>query len=582
MCNGFVQNNKECATNSNIEVIHMKYKWNKWLSDVDEVIEVCIRDMQEIAPSHKRGASYELIARQWFTQMPLHAYALSHFDTSEGYQIQLSEMRNKFNYRYKRKHYWYKWFEKNYPIYSVLQKGNEYKGNTKVMIHPDHDMVMKLATPEEIGKVYETDVDPLQEVDWIDIDLDNLQRFLLVSEYNVEKKKHVGKNYIRKIKNNITQARGIIKLAQYYDHSVVDNLTGDVRYKIPQPYKISPFGRKYYTGAFALQNKSSELRAACMGRCWSVDIDSSVFRFYKMLAKIYNVEHSTLDILLADKGSFRNELAMCLQNVSTDTDYLVKLVKQAITALGFGARDTSYWDPATKKQSAIAEIIKNKDDRDRLTSHPYWCDLKRIYNEIKTHIKKDPDIVDPYKTDPQYWVKNKYTIDRLMSLLYQRYEAQIMERTIELLTDAQRQPKLWVHDGVYTLLHPMKKGEMQAIEMILREEMNPYVKFEITEHEEYRVQFTEEIKKEETEHERNISAEEMLAAQWAYDNQFMNQDQLTPEERLAALRMRNPEYVENSSGESGETPGGHYNGTGPDPEYIQEYYATVEKENNND
>lgn len=549
----------------------MRSKWNKWLNDIDGVVDVCIREMNEIAPETKNGASYESIARKWFTEMPLHAYSLSHFDSTDGYQIQLQEWRKKFSHRYNRKYYWYKWFEKNYPIYQILMKGNEYKGNTRVMIHPDQELVVKTATPQDIANTYIGEVYIGQEVDKIDIDLDNLQRFVKQSERNLTALQYRGPDYVKKIKRNIIHALKLIKLAQHFDETVVNPMTGDIRYVIPQPYKISPFGRKYYTGGFALQNKSEAVRTAALGRCWSIDIDSSVFRFYKWLAVNYGVEHHTLDILLADKNSFRAELASCLHNVSTDQNYLIKLVKQSITALGFGARDTSFWDPTTKKQSAIAEIIKNPEDRERLTDHPYWRDLKRIYNEIKTAITKDRDFVNEYKQETVFWEKNKYTPDRLMSLLYQQYESNLMKLCIELLDEYQREPKLWVHDGVYTLMHPMKNGEMHVIESILQKEINPYVKFEITEHKPYLLIDREEIAQQDLEHQQRIYQQEQAAKQWAANQGTLNTESIS--QRVAGLRMRNPELyrVQEDYANGSGYDGSGYNGSG--------YTAPLEEEN---
>ena len=551
----------------------MKCKWNKWLSDIDGVVDICTSAMNEIKPETNNGTSYRDIARKWFTEMPIHAYSKSHFDHKDGYQIQLSEIRNIFSHRYSRTKYWHKWFEKNYPIWTVLQKGNTYKGNTRIMIHPTHDQILSVASPDEIGRVFEKEIEAGQPQQDIDIDVENLERFIRVCEYNMVRQKYKGSGWVNKIKENQTQARKLVKLAEYYDQPQVNPLTGDTRYVIPQPYKTSPFGRRYYTGGFALQNKNAQVRIAALGRCWGIDIDSSVFRFYKGLATDFNIEHSTLDILLADKRAFRAELSGCLQNIPQKLDYLNNLVKQSITAMGFGARDTSYWDPDKARMvGALSEIIKNRDDRDRLTQHPYWRDLKRIYNEIKAATLKDKDLVNSVKTNETYWQRNKYTGDRLMSLLYQHYEANVMERCIELLEECQREPRLWVHDGVYTLMNPQgNAGYFAAVEKILQEEFNPFIKFEITKHDEYTVQYTEEIQKEETEHTKNLAVEEMLARQWAYDNQFNRV--LTPEEKLAGIRKRNPEYVENSTGEvDSEMPSGYYSDYSQDGAYIDAYY----------
>ncbi len=510
----------------------------------EEVITSITTMMTEVKPEYQSG-SYEKIARKWITDMPLHVYSLYDFDRTDGVQISLTKLRHKhFSYSYKQNGknlYWFDWFTKNYPIWTELTSGTQWKGNTRAVIHPDREALINSATPEQILNIYAEETTDHNQVDYIDVDVDNLTRYISQSENNLIAQSHRGKTYTNSLKRYIIDAKKIMKFAVAINEEVVNPLTGDIRYVIPQPYKISPFGRKYYTGNFALQNKSGAVRTASMGRCYSVDINTSVFAYYRMLADMMGIEASVLDRMLADKHKFRAELATTIQNVSTDTRYIVQeIIKPALTSMGFGARDTSWWDPERGTQGALSKIAMNMEDRNRLIAHPEWIALKTVYNQIKLHIKTDmSDIVDEYKNDPQYWVNKKFTMDRLMSLLYQQYESNVMNDCIQQLQMAGREPKLWVHDGVYTLLDPHHNGHWHVILDNLRKTHNPYLDFEIELTDAYTVVNVDREEQRVAAHQDLVRQQEMVAKQWAKDN--LNPDRSTPSETMARLKLLFPE-----------------------------------------
>ena len=506
-----------------------KYEWNEWLLDVVHPIRQAVTRMNEISPENGNNkTTYEEIATKWFTEMPLHAYELDHFDSSEGYQLRLKKLRDIFTYRYNRTQYWHKWFETNYPIWTVLpgQKGSNLKGNTRAMIHPDKDLLTTILEPQQVADAFVKEYPSNCELDWIDINLPALKKYTEKAKADIQSADNSkGQSWHKKMQRNITDSILIAKFAEGCNEVIICTQTGGYRHRIPQPYRISPFGRKYYLTSYALQNKSSNVRSAALGRCWSVDIDSSVFRFYKMLAHGYGIETPELDLLLKDKHAFREELATTIQNLQYNK---TGLIKKCITSMGFGARDTSYYDyKAEKQKGALQAIIKNKEDRDRLTEHPLWVGLKVTYKQIKARVVKDEYSLE-LKRDPQYWVKNAYTQDRLMSLLYQQYESGVIERTWELLDKAGRAPELLVHDGLYTLLNPNRDNAFNdGILPVLQSELNPYLKFDIEENGLWiQKQNVEKLDQQDQEHKSRMAQQQRIAEQ-SYGRGTNGQEWLT-------------------------------------------------------
>jgi len=116
-----------------------------------------------------------------------------------------------------------------------------------------------------------------------------------------------------------------------------------------QRKKPSDFGRMYYEGV-SVQNVNKELRRAMLGNCWECDIRSSVIAWKMGYARSYligcepgaalrRVFSATLNYL-EDKADFMATVRHYVFDTDSATpkDLQNKLLKQAFTAISFGAR----------------------------------------------------------------------------------------------------------------------------------------------------------------------------------------------------------------------------------------------------
>jgi hypothetical protein len=119
-----------------------------------------------------------------------------------------------------------------------------------------------------------------------------------------------------------------------------------------QRKKPSEFGRLYYEGV-SVQNIKKELRRAMLGDCWEYDIRSSVVAWKMGWSKQYvyspeqgedlrKVFSATLGFL-EDKADFMATVRHFTFDESSPVpkDLQPKLLKQAFTAISFGARVTT-------------------------------------------------------------------------------------------------------------------------------------------------------------------------------------------------------------------------------------------------
>jgi hypothetical protein len=162
-----------------------------------------------------------------------------------------------------------------------------------------------------------------------------------------------------------------------------------------QRKKLSPFGRTYYEGT-SVQNVNKELRRAMLGNCWEYDIRSSVVAWKMGYARGY-LAASGLDqdlkksfpatlLYLEDKADFMATVRHYVfpESSPVPKDLRPKLLKQAFTAISFGARQTAKgWLDASGNWTnpALVEILQNtKTECDFLPTIRSSCSSKS-----KTH-----------------------------------------------------------------------------------------------------------------------------------------------------------------------------------------------------
>jgi len=233
----------------------------------------------------------------------------------------------------------------------------------------------------------------------------------------------------------------------------------------PQRKKLSAFGRTYYSG-LSVQNVNKELRRAMLGDCWEYDLRSSVITWKMTFAqelsdKLYptkewkKVFRSSL-LYLEDRADFMRAIRreMFATSTTLSVDFQEKLIKDALTAISFGARakgvgwctqDGSWTNPA------LVRIIRNGVQRAAfLNSHEiqqFMREQGMLDNYLADGMKQELPMLyyGPLITRNVMPSKGK-----AVAYLYQHAEAQIMKTAIDVLAQHGIKPIALIHDAFIT------------------------------------------------------------------------------------------------------------------------------------
>ena len=235
----------------------------------------------------------------------------------------------------------------------LLGESEDEQSKLIALIYPDID---ELDTREKINERFHV----------AEVDIESLKNYIVwlsteAKHYSPSKKQAA-----------LRQARIILAVAQYFDG------------KYLQRKKPSPFGRTYYEG-ISVQSVNKDLRRAMLGNSWCYDIRSSVIAWKMGFATEYIAAKEPSADLRRTFSSTLNYLEDKQDYVATvrhytfksdsncEPDFQKKLIKQALTAISFGARMTTkgWVDGSGQFQNpAIVDIIKNAGERDRFFNCP--------------------------------------------------------------------------------------------------------------------------------------------------------------------------------------------------------------------
>lgn len=250
----------------------------------------------------------------------------------------------------------------------------------------------------------------------------------------------------------ITQADSILRIAQHTNGFYF------------QRKKSSDFGRIYYSGT-SVQNVNKELRRAMLGHCWEYDIRSSVFAWkmgharecYETLktSETFSQCFSQTLLFLEDKKDFMAAVRYYTfkENSNVPRDLQDKLLKQAVTAISFGARrGNKGWKTADGGWSnpALVEIFKNSEERERFMNCPM---IKKFISEQNTLDKfiyqtcreADPPFMSLPEVRTQCGVLSKA---KVIAYLYQHFETQVMDVAAEEIEKRGRKVLARIHDAI--------------------------------------------------------------------------------------------------------------------------------------
>ena len=202
-----------------------------------------------------------------------------------------------------------------------------------------------------------------------------------------------------------------------------------------------------------------------LGHCWEYDIRSSVFAWkmgharecyetQKTTETFQQVFSQTL-LFLEDKKDFMATLRYYTfkEDSNVPRDLQDKLLKQAVTAISFGARrGTKGWRVSATEWSnpALVEIFKNSEERERFMNCPI---VKKFITEQNTLDKfiyqtcreANPPFMSLPEVRTQCGVLSK---SKVIAYLYQHFETQVMDVVAEEIEKRGRKVLARIHDAI--------------------------------------------------------------------------------------------------------------------------------------
>ena len=257
----------------------------------------------------------------------------------------------------------------------------------------------------------------------------------------------------------------------------------------PQRRKPSEFGRMYYAGV-SVQNVGKTLRRAMLGNCWEYDVRAAVITWKLTFAedlakkldptKSYQQQFWASILYVTGRKEFMRDVRA--ETFGRDSglavDFQDSLIKQAVTAIGFGARaNNNGWREANGEwvNPSLVTIIKNPDERERFLSCPI------VQQFIREQAQLDKYLADGMKEEmpdvyfsPLVTPKLNPSKSRAVAYLYQHSETLAMNVARRVLAKYGISPIANIHDAFivrYKLSVDVQHeiiGEMQA------QMQNPY------------------------------------------------------------------------------------------------------------
>jgi hypothetical protein len=293
-----------------------------------------------------------------------------------------------------------------------------------------------------------------------------------------------------------------------------------------QRKKPSAFGRMYYEGT-SVQNINKELRRAVLGNCWEYDIRSSVVAWKMGWAKQYvdsqgqsanlrKVFSATLNFL-EDKADFMGTVRYFTFGDSSPVprEFQLKLLKQAFTAISFGARKNSTgWqnEAGGWTNPALVDIIKNSSDRERFLADP---SVQSYINEqaiLDTHLYEMVKVQrrDLLSKSFMQTASGRPSKPKILAYLYQHDETEVMDIVCEVASKHGREPIARVHDAIF-FKQKLNVDLRHEIELTMQERTNnPYWRLTPKQLERYEPRYLD-LKLEEEAHKERIRLETIRA-----------------------------------------------------------------------
>jgi hypothetical protein len=344
--------------------------------------------------------------------------------------------------------------------------------------------------------------------DLVPVDKESIKSYIF---WLITESKHITRE---KKDQALRQARIILAIASVMDGQYV------------QRKKPSPFGRMYYEGT-SVQNINKELRRAVLGNCWEYDIRSSVVAWKMGWAKqciqsrgqgeeLRKVFSATINFL-EDKAGFMGTVQYFTfdEESPVPKDLQPKLLKQAFTAISFGARqNTTGWQNESGgwTNPALVDIIKNGDDRRR-----FLADAS-VQAFIKEQAMLDAYLYERVKVERRDLLSKPFlqtasgrpSQSKILAYLYQHDETEVMNVVCAVAAQHGRTPIARVHDAIF-FKRKINVDLRSEIEMCMQDHTNnPYWRLSHKQLERYEPRYLD-LKLDEEAHKERIRLETIRA-----------------------------------------------------------------------
>lgn len=346
------------------------------------------------------------------------------------------------------------------------------------------------------------------QYDFCPIDTKSVKQFIVWLTHRANKINQVERQMMAR------QAKVILRIAESGDGT------------LPMKKKHSHFGRTYYEG-ISVQSVHRTLREAMLGNCYQYDMRLSVISWKMGFAQLcyrslknprpFDVEFGASLAYLEDKKSFREYIRQQTFGSSNhiSDEQQLDLVKQALTALGFGARIYQHgWvdKSGNSFNPAIVKIFRNIEDRKRFIS----CSLVHQFREEQ---KKLDEFICAFYTDSDKSLltdkelqteSGRVSNAKVMAYLYQHAETIVMDVVRDELKKLGREVIASVHDAIF-IRHRLSAYDRQNIEYKMRDMSGiDYWVLEQDKHEAYKG-VSQEVLRDELVHKQFMVEQQKLA-----------------------------------------------------------------------
>jgi len=336
------------------------------------------------------------------------------------------------------RYYHYKEFNQHRPFFYApddkkgngRRKGNNFEQNSQVYIMNQKllDLLIDTGDANELVSTYYGDITDETILETVPIDINSLNNFISNTTKEIENSDKNSK-YEATLYRNLRQAKYIKIISEFFYPAYGKHI-------LPMIPNLSPYGRMYYKG-INIQNISKEVRSAILGEHYVYDLNAAVYAIKLMMAKTILKNNGIDDfghfVYTKEYLEWKSQLRIQLSQHIKKYNNPEKLVKEAITAIGFGARigGGSWQIDGEWHTTSIEDIIMNPADRHNFMNDPWiksFVKEQQVITQIITNEYKDSkEFIELVRNVPNMFKNNRIRRSQIMSYVFQHTEKRIMD-----------------------------------------------------------------------------------------------------------------------------------------------------------